>query len=72
MPIKSKVFIETLQKSEDRHAIILSFDFNNKNTKIVIRAYLPSPAWFVTFYPPSWLGLNKENKCQKFKFEGKN
>ena len=35
MPIKSKVFIRTLQKSQDRHEISFAFEFNNKNTKKV-------------------------------------
>ena len=35
MPIKSKVFIQTLQKSQDRHKISFAFEFNNKNTKKV-------------------------------------
>ena len=33
MPIKSKVFIETLQKSPNRHNISFTHEFNNKNTK---------------------------------------
>ena len=33
MPIKSKVLIQTLQKSQDRHEISFAFEFNNKNTK---------------------------------------
>ena len=35
MPIKSKVFIQTLQKSQDRHIISVAFEFNNKNSKKV-------------------------------------
>ena len=35
MPIKSKVFIQTLQKSQDSHKISFAFEFNNKNTKKV-------------------------------------
>ena len=35
MPIKSNVFIQTLQKSQDRHEICFAFKFNNKNTKKV-------------------------------------
>ena len=33
MPIKSKVFIQTLQKSQDKHKISFAFEFNNKNIK---------------------------------------
>ena len=35
MPIESKVFIQTLQKSQARHKNRFSFEFNNKNTKKV-------------------------------------
>ena len=35
MSIKSKVFIQTLQKSQDRHKSSFAFEFNNKNTKKV-------------------------------------
>ena len=35
MPIKSKVFIQTLQKSQNRNKIRFAFEFNNKNTKKV-------------------------------------
>ena len=35
MPIKSKVFIQTLQKSQDMHGISLTVEFNNENTKKV-------------------------------------
>ena len=35
MPEKSKVLIQTLQKSQDRHKISFSFEFNNKNTQKV-------------------------------------
>ena len=35
MPIKSKVFIQTLQKSQNRHKISFAFEINNKNTKKV-------------------------------------
>ena len=43
MPIKSKVFIQKLQKSQDRHKIRFAFEFNNKNTKKVFGANLPPP-----------------------------
>ena len=43
MPIQSKVFIQTLQKSQDRHNSSFSFEFNNKNTKKVFGANLPPP-----------------------------
>ena len=35
MPLKSKVFTQTLQKSQDSHKISFAFEFNNKNTKKV-------------------------------------
>ena len=41
MPIKSKVFIQTLQNSQDRHKISFAFEFNDKNTKKVFGANLP-------------------------------
>ena len=50
MPIKLKVFIQTVQKLQDRHKISFSFEFNNKNTKkslrncvFLDRADLPPP-----------------------------
>ena len=43
MPIKSKGFIQTLQKSQDRQNISFAFEFNNKNTKKVFGANLPPP-----------------------------
>ena len=43
MPIKSKVFIQTLQKSQDRHKISFAFEFNDKNAKKVFWANLPPP-----------------------------
>ena len=38
MPIRLKVFIQTLQKSQDRHIISVAFEFKNKNIKKVIGA----------------------------------
>ena len=35
MPIKSKVFIQTLQKSQNMQKINFAFEFNNKNAKKV-------------------------------------
>ena len=43
MPIKSKVFIQTLQKSQERHEISFAFEFNNENTKKVVGANLLPP-----------------------------
>ena len=40
---KSKVFIKTLQKSQDWHKIDFAFEFNNKNTKKVFEPNLPPP-----------------------------
>ena len=33
MPIKLKVFIQMLQKSQNRHKISFAFEFDNKNIK---------------------------------------
>ena len=41
MPIKSKVFIQTLQKSQDRHKIRFSFESDNKNITKVFGTNLP-------------------------------
>ena len=43
MPIKSKVFIQTLQKLQDRHKISFAFEFNNKNTKKSSGQICPPP-----------------------------
>ena len=43
MPIKSKVFIKALHKTQNRHKTSFSFDFNNKNIKKVFRSYHPPP-----------------------------
>ena len=62
MPIKSKVFIKTLQKSQDWHKIDFAFEFNNKNTKKVFGPNLPPPpppihlSWI---YPQIQLGLRE-------------
>ena len=56
MPMKSKVFIQTLQKSPDRHEISFAFEFYNKNTKKVFGANLP-PIQLSWIYPPIQLGL---------------
>ena len=41
LPLKSKVFVQTLQKSQDRHKISFAFEINNKNTKkVFITAFL--------------------------------
>ena len=53
MSIKSKVFIQTLNKTQDSHNISFSFDFNNKKTKKSSGQIAPR-----MIYPPSWLGLN--------------
>ena len=61
MPIKSEVFIQTLQKSQNRHKISFAFEFNNKNTKKVFRANLPPPIQLSWIYPSIQLGLNRSN-----------
>ena len=40
MPIKLKVFIQMLQKSQDMHKNSFAFEFNNKNIKEVFGANL--------------------------------
>ena len=37
--------IETLQKSQDRHSLVFSFNFNNKNTKKSYSLIRPNPSW---------------------------
>ena len=56
MPIKSKVFIQTLQKSQDRHKICFAFEFNNKNNK---KVFVIGFSCRGRFAPPQiQLGLN--------------
>ena len=43
MPIKSKVFMKTLQKSQNRHKISFAIELNNKNIKKFFGANLPPP-----------------------------
>ena len=52
MPIKSKVFIQIVQKSQNRHKISFAIEFNNKNTKKVF-----GPIQLSWIYPPLQLGL---------------
>ena len=40
MPINLKVFIQTLQKSQDRHKISFAFEFNNKTPKNFVLRFL--------------------------------
>ena len=59
MPVKSKVFIQILQKSQDRHKTSFAFEFSNKNTKKVFGQICPPPlpiqlSWI---YPQIQLGL---------------
>ena len=49
-----------LHKSQDRHKINFSFDFNNKNTKKVIGENLPPPIQFSWIYPQIQLGLSND------------
>ena len=59
MPIK--VFIHTLQKSQDTHKISFSFEFNNKNIKKVVGANLPPPPpdTIQLDLPPDTIRVNK-------------
>ena len=43
MPIQSKVFIQTLQKSQDRHKISFDFESNNKKHQKSLWGNLPPP-----------------------------
>ena len=54
---KIKVFIQTLQKSQDRHKISLAFALKNKNTRKVFEANLPPPTPLNLDLPPIQLGL---------------
>ena len=52
MPIKLKVFIQALQKSQDRHKISFPFEFNNKNNKSLLGKSAPPPRYnYVGFTP---------------------
>ena len=55
MPIKSKVNIQTLQKSQDRHKISFAFEFHNENTKKVVGADLLPP-------PPNTIRVKNTEK----------
>ena len=59
MPLKSKLFIQTLQKSQDRHEISFSFEFNNKNIKKVFGANLPPPCYNSAGFYPDTIRVNK-------------
>ena len=58
MPIKSKVFIQTLQKSQDRHKISFAFEFNNKNIKKVFGQICPPPDTIQLDLPPDIIRVN--------------
>ena len=57
MPIKSKVFIQTLQKSQDRQKISFAFEFNIENTKSLRGKSAPPLIQLSWIYPPIPLGL---------------
>ena len=63
MHIKSKVFIQTLQISQDMHRISFDFEVNNKNTKKVFGANLPPFNTINLDLPPIQLGL-RERKTE--------
>ena len=60
MPIRSKVFIQTLLKSQDRHNISFSFEIDIKNTKKVFTP--PSPNTIKVDLPPNTIRV----KCLLF------
>ena len=62
MPIKSKVFIQTLQKSQERHEISFAFEFNNENTVKVFGANLPPPNTIKLDLPPNTISLGLGKK----------
>ena len=66
MPIKSKVFIQTLQKSQDRHKISFAFDINDKNTKKVFGANLPPCNTIKLDLPPNTIRV--KIKCVLYSF----
>ena len=57
MPMKSKVFIQTLQKSQDRQKISFAFEFNIENTKSLRGKSAPPQIQLSWIYPPIPLGL---------------
>ena len=71
MPIKSKLFIQTLQKSQDRDKISFAFEFNNKSPKKVFGANLPPPNTIKLDLPPNTFRVKsgfittgfKQRKC---------
>ena len=59
MPIKSKVLIQIVQKSQNRHKISFAIEFNNKNTKKVFGPDLPpSPNTIKLDLPPDIIRVN--------------
>ena len=70
MPIKSKVFIQTLQKSQDRHKISFAFEFNNKNTKKVFGANLPPPNTIKLDLPPNTIRVKEGKRTEMLKIVG--
>ena len=65
MPIKSKVFIQIVQKSQNRHEISFAIEFNNKNTKKVFvieffgRGRFPPPPNTIKLnLPPNAIRVN--------------
>ena len=74
MPIKSKVFIQTLQKSQDRHKISFAFEFNDKNTKKVlviaflVQADFPNTIKFFASEETVFIALRTRGKDNRQKF----
>ena len=58
MPIKLKVFIQTLQKSQDRHKIGFAFEFNNKTSKKSLGQICPPPDTIKLDLPPDLIRVN--------------
>ena len=60
MPIKSKVVIQTLQKSRNRHKISFASELNKKeNTKNVFGTNLPPPNTIKLDLPPNAIRVKK-------------
>ena len=66
MPIKSKVFIQQLQKSQYMRNISFASKFNNKNTKTVFGANLPPLNTIKLDLPPNTIRVKvKAILCRK-------
>ena len=58
MPIKLKIYIQTLQKSQDRPKISFAFEFNNKTSKKSLWQIFPPPIQLSWICPQIQSGLS--------------